>query len=215
MALPFREGLNFYFCVCEASVDQNGECSAPRRHLGTTGYGLSITTVDTSPTGLNAWPLAANIIVLILLLFLSGLFSGLNLGLMALDKNELEVLVASGTEDEKKWAAALMPLRKRGNLLLCTVLLGNVLVNNTLAIFISALTGEGVGVIAATAGIVVFGEIVPQSLCSRRGLEIGAKTIPITRFFQIVRFYLPSPLFTPSDHYIYSRILESSLVCHV
>lgn len=101
------------------------------------------------------------------LLLLSGIFSGLNLGLMALDVNELEVVIRSGTPDEKKYAEAILPYRRKGNLLLCTLLLGNVLVNNVLTILLDTLAGGLTAILAATAGIVVFGEIVPQSICSR------------------------------------------------
>ena len=76
-----------------------------------------------------------------------------------------------------------MPIRAMGNFLLCSILLGNVLVilititiiilicmtlitkvNNTLTILLDTLTGGGglVAVIGATLGIVVFGEIIPQ-----------------------------------------------------
>jgi metal transporter CNNM len=51
-----------------------------------------------------------------------------------------------------------------GNFLLCSILLGNVLVNNTLTISLDAITGGGgvVGIICSTLAIVTFGEIVPQ-----------------------------------------------------
>ena len=57
-----------------------------------------------------------------------------------------------------------MPIRAMGNFLLCSILLGNVLVNNTLTVLLDTLTGGGgtVAVIGATLGIVVFGEIIPQ-----------------------------------------------------
>jgi metal transporter CNNM len=40
----------------------------------------------------------------------------------------------TGSVKEAKYAATILPLRRRGNLLLCTVLLGNVLVNSTLVL---------------------------------------------------------------------------------
>ena len=58
-----------------------------------------------------------------------------------------------------------MPIRGMGNFLLCSILLGNVLVNNTLTIILDTLTGGGgiVAVIGATLSIVIFGEIIPQA----------------------------------------------------
>ena len=61
---------------------------------------------------------------------------------------------------------AIMPIRGMGNFLLCSILLGNVLVNNTLTIILDTLTGGGgiVAVIGATIAIVIFGEIIPQAV---------------------------------------------------
>lgn len=71
-------------------------------------------------------PLWLQLTLIAILLCLSGLFSGLNLGLMALDQNDLKVIASCGTKQEKKYAATILPLRSRGNYLLCTLLLGNV-----------------------------------------------------------------------------------------
>ena len=43
-----------------------------------------------------------------------------------------------------------------------SLLLGNVLVNSTLTIFMEALSSGLVAVIGSTMGIVIFGEIIPQ-----------------------------------------------------
>ena len=62
-------------------------------------------------------------------MLLSGLFSGLTLGLMSLDMVSLEILAEGGDEQEREYAKKIIPIRSKGNLLLCTLLLGNTIVN--------------------------------------------------------------------------------------
>ncbi|NWR81918.1 CNNM4 protein, partial [Centropus unirufus] len=140
-------------------------------------------------------PLWLQIILLAGLLALSGMFSGLNLGLMALDPMELRIIQNCGTEKEKRYARKIEPIRRKGNYLLCSLLLGNVLVNTTLTILLDDLIGSGIGaVVASTIGIVIFGEIVPQALCSRHGLAVGANTIVVTKLFMLITFPLSYPI---------------------
>ncbi|XP_023994481.2 metal transporter CNNM4 [Salvelinus sp. IW2-2015] len=140
-------------------------------------------------------PMWFQCILICTLLVLSGMFSGLNLGLMALDPMELRIVQNCGTEKEKRYASKIEPIRRKGNYLLCSLLLGNVLVNTTLTILLDDLIGSGLGaVVASTIGIVIFGEIVPQALCSRHGLAVGANTIMVTKFFMLVTFPLSWPI---------------------
>lgn len=41
----------------------------------------------------------------------------------------LNVLQKTGSDKERKWASKIIPIRKRGHLLLITLILGNMLVN--------------------------------------------------------------------------------------
>ncbi|XP_064163840.1 metal transporter CNNM4 isoform X1 [Anguilla rostrata] len=140
-------------------------------------------------------PIWFQAILISCLLVLSGMFSGLNLGLMALDPMELRIVQSCGTDKEKRYARKIEPIRSKGNYLLCSLLLGNVLVNTTLTILLDDLIGSGLGaVVASTVGIVIFGEIVPQALCSRHGLAVGANTITVTKFFMVLTFPLSFPV---------------------
>ena len=81
------------------------------------------------------------------LIVMSGFFSGLNLGLMSLAPDELKVVMeGSADEQAKKDAAKIYPLRKRGNLLLCTLLLGNTLVNALIAVLLADATSGSLSV---------------------------------------------------------------------
>lgn len=81
---------------------------------------------------------------------------------MALDQTELKIYANTGTENERRFAKAIIPVRNHGNYLLCTLLLGNVLVNSTLTILLDDLTSGLVAIIGSTLGIVIIGEIIPQ-----------------------------------------------------
>lgn len=131
-----------------------------------------------------------NYAIIVLLLFLSALFSGLTLGLMGLDLSELKRKVKLGNKD----AEVIYPLRKYGNQLLCTLLIGNVAVNSALAVFLGSLTQGVLAGLIATALIVIFGEILPQSLFSRYAMHLGAKVVPIIYIFHIVLFPITWPL---------------------
>mmetsp|Transcript_44265 Transcript_44265/g.71035 ORF Transcript_44265/g.71035 Transcript_44265/m.71035 type:complete len:721 (-) Transcript_44265:233-2395(-) len=135
-----------------------------------------------------------NILIACALLLLSGLFSGLTLGLMSLDMVSLEILSESGEEMERVYAKKIIPVRAKGNLLLCTLLLGNTMVNALIAILMADLTDGLVGLALSTLSIVVFGEILPQAACSRHGLYIGAHSIWIVKTFIVLMYIVAWPI---------------------
>ena len=120
-----------------------------------------------------------NLLGSVVLVMLSAMFSGLTLGLLSLSLEGLDILISAGDERERGFARRIYPLRKSGNLLLCTLLLGNTLVNALIAILSASMTSGLVGGLISTLVIVTFGEIIPQSICNRHGLRIGAASVVI------------------------------------
>lgn len=103
---------------------------------------------------------------------------------------DLRVLIESGTESEKWFAKRILPVRKHGNWLLCTLLIGNTVVNSALSIVTAEIFGGLAGLFASTAVILYIGEIIPQAVCHRFGLVIGAYTTPFVR----ILMYITAPL---------------------
>ncbi len=109
---------------------------------------------------------------------------------MGLDVYELKRKVKL----KDKNASVIYPLRRYGNQLLCTLLIGNVAVNSTLAIFLGSITKGFIAGLTATVLIVIFGEIIPQSLFSRYAMRLGAKAVPLVYIFHIILFPITWPL---------------------
>ncbi|KAG2489018.1 hypothetical protein HYH03_012456 [Edaphochlamys debaryana] len=108
------------------------------------------------------------------LVCMAGLMSGLTLGLMSLDTVELEVLKRSGTPEERACAVKIMPVIKHQHFLLVTLLLCNAAATEALPLFIDRLANPVAAVLLSVSVVLVFGEIIPQAVCSRYGLKVGA-----------------------------------------
>lgn len=133
-------------------------------------------------------------ILVVFLVCMSALFSGLTLGLMGLDVTGLEIVMNGDNPAMRKAAERIYPVRKNGNRLLCTLLLGNVAVNALLSILMADVAGGLAGFLVSTAVIVIFGEILPQAACSRYALQIGSRAIPIVKVIICLMLPLAAPL---------------------
>ena len=107
------------------------------------------------------------------LVLLSGVFAGLTLGYMSLDETQLNVLSISGTplvfsashpvqyhsllhgSQQKRYAAKIKPIRENGHLLLVTLLLANMIVNETLPIISDPVLGGGVQSVVVSTVLIV------------------------------------------------------------
>jgi metal transporter CNNM len=124
----------------------------------------------------------------------SALFSGLTLGVLGLDLTGLEIIMEGDDPKSAAYARKIYPIRKRGNLLLCTLLLGNTAVNSLLSILLAGYAGGIVGFFASTLSILLLGEIIPQAICSRHGLMIGSYAVPVVKVIMIAFFPVAYPI---------------------
>ncbi|KAI0799284.1 hypothetical protein GGR55DRAFT_670222 [Xylaria sp. FL0064] len=114
-------------------------------------------------------------VVSMVLVLLGGAFAGLTIALMGQDEIYLRVISLDHEEPQHKNASHVHHLLNRGkHWVLVTLLLSNVIVNETLPVVLDRCFGGGIAaVVGSTVLIVIFGEIIPQSLCVRYGLQIG------------------------------------------
>ncbi|KAA6394719.1 MAG: putative cNMP binding protein [Streblomastix strix] len=131
---------------------------------------------------------------LLLLLFLSAVFTGLNLGLLSLDKTRMQILSDLGTETDKKRIKKIMRVRKHGNALLCTLLLSDLMCNVLISLIMDDLTNPIIAFFVTTFVTVIIGEILPEAICFRYGLAVGAALWWIVFFFMIVLSPIVFPL---------------------
>ncbi|XP_023518289.1 DUF21 domain-containing protein At4g33700-like isoform X2 [Cucurbita pepo subsp. pepo] len=140
-------------------------------------------------------------IVVFLVLF-AGMMSGLTLGLMSMSLVEIEVLAKSGKPSHRKHAAKILPVVRRQHLLLCTLLICNAAAMEALPIFLDSLVTAWGAILISVTLILLFGEIIPQAVCSRYGLAIGAAVAPFVRLLVWICFPVAYPI---------SKLLDFSL----
>ncbi|XVF61411.1 hypothetical protein PTKIN_Ptkin08bG0127400 [Pterospermum kingtungense] len=128
------------------------------------------------------------------LVLFAGLMSGLTMGLMSLSLVDLEVLAKSGTPTDSKHATKILPVVRRQHLLLCTLLICNAAAMEALPIFLDGLVSAWGAILISVTLILMFGEIVPQAVCTRYGLAIGAKVAPFVQILVWICFPVAYPI---------------------
>ncbi|XP_059295202.1 DUF21 domain-containing protein At2g14520-like [Lycium ferocissimum] len=129
------------------------------------------------------------IVAVVFLVLCAGLMSGLTLGLMSMSIIDLEVLAKSGTPKDRLHASKILPIVKQQHLLLCTLLISNAAAMEALPVFLDELVPDWGAILLSVTLILLFGEIIPQSLCTRYGLAIGATVAPLVRI--LIWFWFP------------------------
>ncbi|CAI9116753.1 OLC1v1017987C1 [Oldenlandia corymbosa var. corymbosa] len=132
--------------------------------------------------------------IIVGLVVFAGLMAGLTLGLMSLGLVDLEVLSKSGRPKDRIHAAKILPVVKNQHLLLCTLLIGNSLAMESLPIFLDKLVPPWAAILMSVTLILMFGEILPQAICTRYGLTVGATVAPLVQLLLWIFFPVAYPI---------------------
>ncbi len=129
------------------------------------------------------FPLSTLLIILIFLIFLSGFFSGSEIGMMSINRYKLRYLV----KKQNKQAIRVNQMLARPDRLLSVVLIGNTLANivaSTIATLIGQRFYGDAGVAVATAlltlVVLVFAEMTPKTLAAIYPQQVAfASSLPL------------------------------------
>lgn len=132
------------------------------------------------------------LLALLILLLLSGIFSGSETALVSLSMARVEAMVKEG----RSGAQALYALKHDPSKMLITILIGNNLVNIAAASLATVVAtkwfghlGPGLAVGVLTILILIFGEITPKSLATRYSERISLFIAPV--MLGLMRLFYP------------------------
>lgn len=149
--------------------------------------------------GIDINVLWAGIIVLALLLF-SALISGSEIAFFSFDEPDIEEL----QESENPKDAQILEILKKKKKLLATILISNNFINVGIILIsnyvISSLFNFGnnnileilINVVLVTSFLVLFGEVMPKLLASKKNFAFARATIPVIKFYSLI--FLPLSL---------------------
>jgi len=118
--------------------------------------------------------------------------SGLTVGYLSIDELILELKMTTGSDEEKTQANIVLPILHHNHWLLVTLLLMNAAAMETLPLTLNKLMPEYLAVIISVTLVLLFGEIIPQAVCTGPSqVKIASSIAPLTNvtYFLISNFH--------------------------
>ncbi|KAF7813762.1 DUF21 domain-containing protein [Senna tora] len=90
--------------------------------------------------------------------------------------------------------ASILPVVQKQHQLLVTLLLCNACAMEALPIYLDRIFNEYLAIILSVTFVLFFGEVIPQAICSRYGLAVGANVIWLVRLLMIICYPIAYPI---------------------
>lgn len=126
----------------------------------------------------------------LMLVVISGIFSGVHISIMALDPADLKRKAKLGN----KQAKSVLPLRKHTHLTLASIILVNIAAVSATSLVLEQLVEGWLAVTISTLLIVVFGEIIPQALFYKDNLGWTSRFSLLLKAMVVVTYVISKPL---------------------
>ncbi|XP_047425933.1 metal transporter CNNM3 isoform X2 [Mugil cephalus] len=138
------------------------------------------------------WGLA---VLVVLMLLVCAALRTVNLSLLWLDPVELYVLHSCGSEEEKRAAKRLEPIRRRGNFLTCSLVFLCALGHSVLGVLLYRALGSIASAVFTSAFLIFFlAELAPHILCSGYGFQLAPGLTWLAQVCMVLTFPLSCPL---------------------
>jgi len=134
----------------------------------------------------------------------SAMFSGSNLAFFSISKLRLGLEVEKGNKNAER----VLALRKEPNLLLVTILWGNVAANVLLALVSGSILSGVIAFLFSTVLITLVGEIAPQAYFSRHSLKMASLFSPVLRLYQILLYPIVKPTALLLDKWLGAEVIN-------
>ncbi|XP_055791811.1 metal transporter CNNM3 isoform X3 [Salvelinus fontinalis] len=134
-------------------------------------------------------------VLIVLLILVCGVLRTVNLSLLWLDPLELYVLHSCGSEEDKRAAKRLEPIRRRGNFLVCSLLFLCALGHSVLGVLLYRALGS-IAPAVFTSGFLIFlvSELVPHIVCSGYGFQLAPGLTWLAQVCMVLTCPLSCPL---------------------
>ncbi|XP_038826427.1 metal transporter CNNM3-like isoform X1 [Salvelinus namaycush] len=134
-------------------------------------------------------------VLIVLLTLVCGVLRSVNLSLLWLDPLELYVFHSCGSEEDKRAAKRLEPIRRRGNCLVCSLLFLCALGHSVLGVLLYRVLGSIAPAVFAS-GFLIFlvSELVPHIVCSGYGFQLAPGFTWLAQVCMVLTCPLSCPL---------------------
>lgn len=195
-----------YSVINEESISNHMDYSTNNGVLGKMGRLLIEDHEFRSAAAKRAFYIS-NLTGVFVAVFAVAVIAGLFMGLMTLDALDLQIIVrASHDQEERGYAATLLPIVKDRHRLLATLLIVNALAYETVPIFLDALVPSWVAILLSTTLILVFGEILPSAIFTGpHQLRLGAAMAPLVNLLMVIFYPLAAPCAVLLDYFVHDE----------